>query len=199
MTVNLRKGEKVSLKKTSENHLNHVFMGLGWAAHKPGFLASLLGRNKEIDLDASCLMLNEDVSLNDLVFYNHLRSNDGCIYHSGDNRTGSAYGGDDEVIHVNLDEIPAQVKYLIFTVTSYSGQNFNQIQNAYCRLVDDKNQELVRFNISGGGTHTALLMSILYRKNGEWKFKAVGDPFTFKDPVHMAPACIIEVLKLDED
>lgn len=199
MTVNLRKGEKVSLKKTSENHLNHVFMGLGWSANKPGLFATLLGRNKEIDLDASCLMLNADATLADLVFYNHLKSRDGSIFHSGDNRTGSDIGGDDEVIHVNLDEIPSSVRYLVFTVTSYSGQNFNQIQNAYCRLVDDKGLELLRFNISGGGTHTALLMSILYRKDGEWKFKAVGDPFMFKDPVHMAPICILEALKMELD
>lgn len=200
MTVNLRKGEKISLLKTSENHLNHVFMGLGWAARQHGILDKLLKRDAEIDLDASCLMFDKNVGLVDIVFYNRLQSLTGSVFHSGDNRVGSTEGaGDDEVINVHLDDIPTRAKYLVFTVTSYEGQTFNQIQNAYCRLVDDSNQELVHFTISGGGSHTAILMAILYRSHNEWKFKAVGEPYNFRDPVHMAPACMAYLSNMDED
>lgn len=198
MAVNLKKGEKVSLKKTSDLPLNHVFMGLGWDACKHGFMDRLFKRNKEIDLDASCLMLTEDGKLADIVFYNRLVSQNREVYHSGDNRTGQG-DGDDEVIHVHLDRIPAQISYLIFTVTSYEGQTFNNIENAYCRLVDaNNNKELVNFRISGGGDHKALLMAILYRKDDEWKFSAIGTPSNFTNPVQMAPACMLELYLLLE-
>lgn len=195
MTVNLRKGEKVSLLKTSENHLNHVFMGLGWDARRHGLFDKLLGRDKEIDLDASCILFDEDGDPVDVVFYNHLKSSHGEIFHSGDNRTGISTGpADDEVIHVYLDRIPRDIKYLAFTVTSYEGQNFNNIENAYCRLVDlEQSKELVRFNISGGGEHLALLMAILYRNNGAWEFRAVGSPYNFNNPINMTPACMLEL------
>lgn len=173
MSVSLIKGQKISLDKESGHTLNKVFMGLGWdAAKKGGFLGRLMGGN--IDLDASCVMFSADKQLLDVVYFGQLKSKDGSIRHSGDNLTGAGEG-DDEVIYVTLADIPAEVNYLVFTVNSYRGQSFNEVANAYCRLVDDRNAEIARYTISGGGDYTAMIMAKLYRHNGEWKMQAVGE------------------------
>lgn len=174
MSVSLIKGQKISLDKESGHSLNKVFMGLGWdAVKKGGFLGRLMGGG-DIDLDASCVLFSADKQPLDVVYFGQLKSKDGSIRHSGDNLTGDGEG-DDEIIYVTLADIPAEVNYLVFTVNSYRGQNFNEVANAYCRLVDDRKAEIARYTISGGGDYTAMIMAKLYRHNGEWKMQAVGE------------------------
>ena len=104
-----------------------------------------------------------------------MKSRDGSIVHTGDNRTGEGEG-DDEQIVVELPRVPANVKSLIFTVNSFTGQNFSQVENAYCRIVNAaNNQEIARFNLSVQGAHTAQIMAKLYRHGGEWKMHAIGE------------------------
>lgn len=104
-----------------------------------------------------------------------LTSKDGSIRHSGDNRTGDG-DGDDESITVDLNRIPANVKTLMFTVNSFTGQSFEKVENAYCRLINaQNNQEVAKFNLSCQGGHTALIVAKLYRHNGEWKMHAIGE------------------------
>ena len=152
-------------------------MGLGWDAIKSGsgFFGKLLGGDKQIDLDASCVLFDDNKNLVDVVYFGQLKSKDGSVRHSGDNLTGEGEG-DDEVIHVQLDKVPAKVAYLVFTVSSYQGQSFNQIQNAYCRLVDQStNKEIAKYTITGGGDYTGMIMASVYRKDGEWKMRAIGE------------------------
>ena len=113
-----------------------------------------------------------------------VKSKDGSIIHSGDNLTGDGEG-DDEVINVTLANVPAEVNYLVFTVSSYRGQTFNEVANAYCRLVDDSGKEVARYTISGGGDYTAMIMAKLYRHNGEWKMQAVGESMRGKTVADM--------------
>lgn len=177
MAVNLQKGQRISLEKESGQKLKNVFMGLGWdVAKKGGFFKKLLGNGgDDIDLDASCLMFDKNKQLVDVVYFGHLDSEDGSIHHTGDNLTGEGEG-DDEVINVDLDRIPPNVQYLVFTVSSYRGQTFNEIENAFCRLVDaNTGKEIANYTITGGGDYTALLMTKLYRHNGEWKLQALGE------------------------
>ena len=175
MGVNLTKGQKISLDKESGRTLNKVFMGLGWdAVKKGGFLGRVLGGGGDIDLDASCVMFTADKQLADVVYFGQLASRDGSVRHSGDNLTGEG-DGDDEIINVTLADVPAGIHYLVFTVCSYRGQTFDEVENAYCRLVDDQNKEIARYAISGGGSFTAMIMAKLYRHNGEWKMHAVGE------------------------
>ena len=174
MSVSLIKGQKISLDKEAGHSLNKVFMGLGWdAVKKGGFLGRLMGGG-DIDLDASCVLFSADKQPLDVVYFGQLKSKDGSIRHSGDNLTGDGEG-DDEIIYVTLADVPAEVNYLVFTVNSYRGQNFNEVANAYCRLVDDRKAEIARYTISGGGDYTAMIMAKLYRHNGEWKMQAVGE------------------------
>ena len=175
MGVSLSKGQKISLEKEAGGSLNKVVMGLGWDAVKSkGFLG--FGRSApEIDLDASCLLFGEQGELVDTVWFRQLRSQDGSITHTGDNRTGAG-DGDDEQIVVELARVPANVKSLVFTVNSFTGQNFSQIDNATCRMVNAANgQEIARFNLTLSGSHTAQIMAKVYRHNGEWKMHAIGE------------------------
>jgi tellurium resistance protein TerZ len=111
----------------------------------------------------------------DVVFFRQLRSKDGSIQHTGDNRTGAG-DGDDEQINVNLDAVPALVKSLVFTVNSFTGQDFSQVKNAFCRIVDASNgKEIARYNLSVQGNHSAQIMAKVYRHNGEWKMHAIGE------------------------
>jgi tellurium resistance protein terZ len=174
MAVNLQKGQKISLEKEAGGALSSVVMGLGWdVAKKKGLFG--FGRNQEIDLDASCFMFDDNNHPVDLVYFGHLRSNDGSIQHSGDNRTGAG-DGDDEQIAVNLARVPANIKSLVFTVNNYTGQDFSQVENAYCRLVDGQSgKEIARYDLSAQGSHNAQIMAKLYRHNGEWKMHAIGE------------------------
>lgn len=175
MSVSLVKGQRISLEKDGGS-LSNVFMGLGWdAAQKKGFFG-FMRSGDDIDLDASCVMIAEDAStLIDVVYFGNLHSKDGSVIHSGDNLTGEGEG-DDEVINVNLKAVPPQVAYLVFTISSYRGQTFDTIQNAFCRLVDKStNREIAKYEITGGGNYTGMIMAVLYRKNNEWKMRAIGE------------------------
>lgn len=175
MSVNLQKGQKISLTKESGGALSSVVMGLGWdVAEKKGFFG-FGGGSQSIDLDASCLMFDENRNLLDTVWFRQLKSKDGSIKHTGDNLTGDG-DGDDEKIIVDLDKVPANVKSLVFTVNSFRGQTFAEVKNAFCRIVDQAtNQEVARYNLSAQGDHSAQIMAKLYRHNGEWKMHAIGE------------------------
>ncbi|SUO94379.1 TerD family protein [Suttonella ornithocola] len=177
MSVNLTKGQKISLAKPDGSALKKVVMGLGWDAVKKKGIFGMFSGNQEIDLDASCLLFDENKQPVDVVFFNHLKSEDGSITHTGDNRTGDG-DGDDEQIIVDLERVPASVKALVFTVNNYTGQDFSQVENAFCRLVDQSNnQEIARYNLSAQGNHNAQIMAKVYRYNGKWKMHASGRTF----------------------
>jgi tellurium resistance protein TerZ len=111
----------------------------------------------------------------DVVWFRQLKSRDGSITHTGDNRTGAG-DGDDEQIIVDLRTVPPNVKSLVFTVNSFTGQNFSSVQNAFCRLFDtNSGKEIARYDLSVQGSHTAQIMAKLYRHNGEWKMHAIGE------------------------
>ncbi|KOG52919.1 Tellurium resistance protein terZ [Streptomyces griseoflavus] len=184
MTVNLDKGQKISLSKSGGGELSVVRMGLGWqAAARKGFLAKLMAR--EIDLDASAVLFAGQEPV-DVVFFQHLISDDGSVRHTGDNLVGGAgQGGDDEVIYVDLQRVPAHIDQIVFTVNSFTGQTFAEVQNAFCRLVDESTgQELARYTLTGGGQYTAQIMAKVRRTGGGWEMAAIGEPAagrTFQD------------------
>jgi len=175
MAISLVKGQKISLAKEGDASLTRVVMGLGWdAVKKKGFLG-FGGGAQEIDLDASCIMFDAEHTPVDVVWFRQLRSRDGSILHTGDNRTGAGEGDDEQII-VDLPRVPAGVKSLVFVVNSFTGQNFSQIENASCRLVNAaNNQEIARYDLSCQGNHTAQVMAKVYRHNGEWKMHAIGE------------------------
>lgn len=175
MSVNLSKGQGVSLQKADGGTLTAVRMGLGWkSAPRRGLFRS---RTKEIDLDASAVMYADGQPIDD-VWFNHLVSNDGSVRHTGDNLVGGAgTGGDDETILVDLQRVPVHIDQIVFTVNSFSGQTFAEVSNAFCRLIDDTTgQELARYTLDGGGPYTAQIMAKVHRVGGGWQMTAIGTP-----------------------
>jgi tellurium resistance protein TerZ len=185
--VSLSKGQTVSLDKTAGGSLSRVRMGLGWdAAEKKG----LFGKKKQdIDLDASALLFNDQGQLVDQVWFAQLKSKDGSVQHTGDNVTGAGEG-DDESIRVDLAKVPAEVTTLVFTVNSFTGQDFTQIRNAVCRLVDEvhEDREIARYELSGSGPHNAQIMAKVARAGAGWSMTAIGVPATGRTFRELLPA-----------
>jgi tellurium resistance protein TerZ len=181
--VSLRKGQTVSLTKNTGGSLTQVRMGLGWdAAQKKGLFGRM--RAQTIDLDASALLFDANGELVDQVWFQQLRSKDGSVQHTGDNLTGEGEG-DDESIRVDLARVPDRVTVLVFTVNSFTGQDFSQIENAFCRLVDETTgAEIARYDLTGSGSHNAQIMAKVARDGAGWSMTAIGVPAsgrTFRD------------------
>ena len=177
MSVSLSKGGNVSLSK-SDPSLKRVLIGLGWDVRATD--------GQEFDLDGSAFLLTDSGRVRtdiDFIFYNNLKSVDGSVTHTGDNRTGEGEG-DDESLIVELDKVPAEITKIAFTVTIHDAdirhQSFGQVSNAFMRIVNDETHvEIARYDLSeDASTETAMVFGELYRHNGEWKFRAVGQGFS---------------------
>jgi tellurium resistance protein TerD len=174
--VTLTKGGNVSLSKEAPG-LTNVVVGLGWDVRST--------TGTDYDLDASAILVNQSgrvISDQHFVFFNNLTSPDGTVEHTGDNLTGEGEG-DDEVIKVNLAGMSPDVDKIVFPVSIYDAdarrQSFGQVNNAYIRVVNEAdNREITRFDLSeDASTETALVFGELYRRGGEWKFRAVGQGY----------------------
>lgn len=184
MTVSLSKGQGVSLAKADGGALSHVRLGLGWDARtvvKRGMFASK-SVVADIDLDASAILLDASGRVLDTVWYAHLHSRDGSVNHTGDNLTGKG-DGDDESILVDLARVPSDVKHIVFTVNSFSGDGFSDVENAYVRVLDTDagDAELARVELSESGSHTAIIMARLSRENSGWSFTSIGEVTSGRD------------------
>lgn len=178
MPINLSKGQKISLSKEAPG-LTHIMVGLGWDINR-------YDGNADFDLDASAFLTGANgkcTCSGDFVFYNNLEHPSGAVKHMGDNRTGDGEG-DDEQIFVDLSKIPANIERIAVTVTIFDAekrrQNFGQVSNAYCRMVnDDTGEEIIRYDLGEDfSIETAMVVGELYRHNGEWKFNAIGSGFS---------------------
>ena len=177
MAINLSKGGNINLSKTAPT-MNKVDLGLDWNTRATD--------GKAFDLDAVAFLTGEDGKVRldgEFIFFNQKTSPCGSVNHKGDNRTGDGEG-DDETISVDLSKVPQEVAKIVFAVTIHegqqNGQNFGMVDKAYIRVInqDANAEELARFDLSeDGSTEVAMIFGELYRHNGEWKFKAVGQGF----------------------
>ncbi|UFH50804.1 TerD family protein [Pseudomonas sp. KNUC1026] len=177
MALSLSKGANLSLTKTDPS-LSRISVGLGWDPRATD--------GKEFDLDASAFLLTRAGKVRsdaDFIFYNQLKSVEGSVEHTGDNRTGAGEG-DDEVINVDLARVPADIEKVTFTVTIHDAeqrhQNFGQVGRAFIRVINEvTGVEVVRFDLAeDASTETAMIFAELYRYNGEWKFRAIGQGYS---------------------
>lgn len=148
MAINLTKGQKIDLRKSSGEALTNFCVGVNWGAietMKSGFLG--FGQKKvveDVDLDLSCIMVNSNGEMLDWIYspeYNNflsknkyplgkLTTKDGALRHSGDDRQGDV-GGDDgldnEIISVDLNKVSGSVDKIFFFLNIYlnQGQNFD--------------------------------------------------------------------------
>jgi tellurium resistance protein TerD len=176
MTINLSKGERISLEKVAPG-LVQIFIGLGWDIN-------VTDTGGDFDIDASIFLLDSNdklISDQHFIFYNNPKSPDPeqSIQQRGDNRTGAGEG-DDEIVDVNLKSVPPEVVKMALTVTIHEAdkrhQNFGQVSNAFVRIVNCANEEeIIRYDLTEDfSVETALIMAELYRKDGEWRMNAVG-------------------------
>lgn len=190
MGISLVKGQKISLEKGDGSSLTKIFLGAGWDVAKGGGFFGMFGGGGSIDLDASAILFDEQKNVIDNVWFAQLRSIDGSIQHSGDNLTGEG-DGDDEKIYVDLTRVPAQVKSIVFTISSFRGQTFAKVENAFCRLVDaNSNVEIAKYNLSGKGDFTALIVANVYRHHGAWKMAALGETCQGKTIQDIVPSVV---------
>jgi stress response protein SCP2 len=200
-TIDLRKNDK-----GESFDLSTVTIGLGWDIRKKsgggGFLGKLLGaKEDEFDLDAIAFLLDKNgkvadlgktikandgrnigLSQSDVIFFNNMKHPSGNIWLTGDNRTGAG-DGDDEQIIVKLDNLNEKYDKILFLVTVYQGrqrgQHFGAVENAFIRAVDGNGKEIAKFNLSANTAYnnmSAMVFAEVYRKEGTWKFRAIGDP-----------------------
>lgn len=187
MALTLSKGQNLSLSKVDPG-LKIARLGLGWDARSTD--------GAEFDLDASALLVASNGKVrsnNDFVFYNQMgdvtladeRNFDparASVMYQGDNRNGEG-DGDDEQIVIDLTKIPHDVEKVVLTVSIHEAdarnQTFGQVRNAFIRLVnEDSGNEIVRYDLTEDySIETALIFAELYKNNGEWKFKAVGQGY----------------------
>lgn len=165
MSINLKKDQKFNFNLEKTDKIEKVYMGIGWDP---------ADEDEEIDLDASCVTLNNENEFIEIIDFSKLESNDGAIKHLGDNLTGEG-DGDDEIINVDLLKLNDEVQSLVFTITSFSGQSFDEIDNCFARLVNAKTgEEMCKFELNSIGDYTAVIMCKLSRQNNGWEFKALG-------------------------
>ena len=176
MALSLQKGGNISLSKEDPS-LKKILIGLGWDERATS--------GSDFDLDASLFMVGSDGKVrddSDFIFYGQLQSKDGSVVHTGDNLTGEGEG-DDEAIKVDLEKVPKDIQKLVVTVTIYDAQkrkqNFGMVENAFIRVVNNEvHNEIVRYDLTEDySTETALEFGEVYRHNGEWKFRAVGQGY----------------------
>jgi len=173
MSINLQKGQRIDLSKDGGGTLKKVILGLGWDVADGG---------PDIDCDAIAILCGENgktAGRQDTVYFGNLKHPSGAVTHTGDNLTGAGEGDDEQII-VDLSRIPENIHRIVFAVSIYKGQErgqqFGMIRNAFIRAVDsDTNKELFKYDLSENyGGKTGMIFGEIYRRDGKWKFNAIG-------------------------
>jgi len=184
MAINLEKGQRINLEKSNGSKLQNICVGINWGAiEKKG----LFGTKKEpVDLDGSCAIYDENKNNIDTVSFRQLKSKDGAIKHSGDDLTGDLNGDDgldNEVITVDLSKLHPSANYLGFFINSFRGQDFKDIPFASIRIYEGTptrvTEEFARYDIANDKAfagNVSMILGVFYKRNGEWKFNAIGAP-----------------------
>ncbi|NYK72632.1 TerD family protein, partial [Salmonella enterica] len=73
MSVNLTKGQKISLDKEAGATLTRVVMGLGWDAVKSKGFMGCGAKSADVDLDASCVLFDDTNKPLDVVWFRQLK------------------------------------------------------------------------------------------------------------------------------
>lgn len=207
MAVKLEKGHRINLEKQNGSRLAHFCVGCNWGsivAPRGGFWGFGSKKEiKEIDLDLSCVMLDKDGQIVDYLYSPEYRkeflaahemqpgkllSSDGALQHSGDDKKGTDKERirlDNEIIEVNLNKVNPKVCQIFFFLNSVGPEDFSTIPYASIRMYEGTpscvHEIFASYDVSAEKAfkgHRALIMGKLYKKNGEWRFSAIGDATT---------------------
>ena len=158
-------GKKFNITKDQvvhiPNNLKNFKFGLGW--------------DTVSDVDASIILLDKTGSLIETIYFGNLNFRK-AVVHSGDNLTGEGEG-DDEVITINLDDLPESVESIWPVITIFSTHKFNEIKGAFCRIFDGETKsEFVKYNLSEitDMTSNGCIVASLHKYEDSWALKARG-------------------------
>ncbi len=175
MGIQLSKGERFNFFQESPN-LQKLSVALGWEMNQT---------TDNCEMDVSVFMLGADGKIPDekyFVFYNNVRSLDQSLHHLGNHKTGKGKA-DNETIDLDFSKINPAITEIIFVVTIHEAQaknqNFSQINNAFIRLYNSETDtEVFCYNLKENfSQETAVEFGRLYKKDGKWRFQAVGQGY----------------------
>lgn len=175
MVTSLRPGQNVALARMLPG-ASHVTVGLGWNV--------VQGSGPQTDVVPAVIALGQDdkaVSPEHVAFFNQLATCDDAVGYEADGRLS---GGDCERVSVDLAAVPPNVVTLVFVLyvnpDLRNPGTFDSLRSGHVRLLDRSGVEVVRYDIDIRGSLglSALVCVELYRHQGAWKFRAVGQGFT---------------------
>lgn len=185
MAINLQKGQRISLEKSNGSKLQNICVGINWGAIEKKGLFGFGSTKEAVDLDGSCALYDETKKLVDVVYFGNLRSKEGAVQHSGDDLTGDMAGNDgldNEVITVDFSRLNPAINYVAFVLNSFKGQDFGTIPFASIRIYEGTpkrvNEVYATYDIGHNkdfAGHVSMVLGVFYKKNGEWKFNAIGE------------------------
>ncbi|MET3945561.1 tellurium resistance protein TerD [Arthrobacter sp. UYCu512] len=156
---------------TAENPgLGTVLLGIGWDT-----VPSRGPQSEPVPMIIMCGPDGHAVSDEHLVFFNQLASPEGSIAFAGTE--------DQEQIDVDLNRVPeavSKIAVLIYIDPDVRGPGtFGAVRNTYLRIADEKDRELLRFQVPPVNLDkiNAMILGELYRHAGGWKFRAVGQGY----------------------
>ncbi|MET9112807.1 VWA domain-containing protein [Streptomyces longwoodensis] len=128
------------------------------------------------DVDASALLLTEAGRVRDdgdFVFYNQPHHASDAVRHLGKGSSGAVTT---DTVAVDLRALESAVDRVVLCASA-DGGTFGQVAGLTLRLLDaGSRSELARFAMEAG-TETAFIGGELYRRSGQWKFRAVGQGY----------------------
>ncbi|UJB70729.1 TerD family protein [Acaryochloris sp. 'Moss Beach'] len=165
-----------SIPQALPHHIAQLRCGLGWDAQVESAL----------DLDMVVLALGANGTLVEgkggMIYAGHPRHSSGAIKLLGDNLTGEGEGDDEELL-IHLLKLPTDITKLLFVVSIDCGeaqkQDFSQTENAFWRILNDANQEvLLQCSLSNAQWQgvTMLLVASLERMDTQWKLIPCLEP-----------------------
>lgn len=201
MAINLTKGQKIDLRKSTGETLTNFCVGVNWGGIEKKTLFGLSKTTQSVDLDLSCVLIDAQKNICDHVYSplyrvevlqkfglpkGKLNTNDGAIKHTGDDLQGDS-GGDDgldnEIVTVDLNKIDSKVDQIFFFLNNAGNEDFAQIPYAKIRMYEGTPTKVqsvfADYNVSAESQYSgkkSIIMGKLYKRNGEWKFSAIGDP-----------------------
>ena len=205
MAINLEKGQRINLEKNNGSKLTDFCVGCNWGAITKKTFLGLGSTTVDVDLDLSCLMFDSEGKPIDHIYSPLYRfadkniglpngkvdSKDMAFHHTGDDLSGDTNGDDgldNEIITVNLTKVDPKINQIVFFLNIYNNKDFqgdfSEIPYASIRMYEgtpSKVREVfAQYNVATKDNcrgMRALIMGKLYRRNGEWKFAAIGDAF----------------------
>ncbi|KFG06792.1 TerD family protein [Streptomyces scabiei] len=129
------------------------------------------------DTDASALLLvgGKVRSDADFVFYNQPAHSSGAVRHEGKRDAG---GQVTESLVVDLARVEPAVETVV-VAASADGGTFGQVPGLHIRVLDERaGTEIARYDSADAGAETAFVLGEFYRRQGAWKFRAVGQGYS---------------------